>query len=69
MYFSSNEINLNDLSKNQNHLTPGRGTNYNNYSPNENINVGPSYRCGYCHQLSNWKHVIEVCSFVLFYFF
>lgn len=28
--------------------------------PPEQPTVNLRYRCGYCHQTSNWKHVIEV---------
>lgn len=30
-------------------------------------NQQQGYRCGYCHQLSNWKHVIEVIICDLFF--
>lgn len=33
-----------------------------NLSQSEQPAVSSRYRCGYCHQTSNWKHVIEVCA-------
>lgn len=33
------------------------------------LKTASNYRCGYCRQTSNWKHVIEVCALHVPFFF
>lgn len=67
-YISGNGSNNNQNNSNNNSGNGGNGNNNNNnnlltHDTTTGDRRDPSpYRCGHCHQVSNWKHVIQVYS-------